>query len=102
MLECKSRISDINKTLQLQEVTPEIRKFMTRDKKTIVYYSGKVINVNNKILTDMINKKKKYLFGSTADQNEYEEIEFDQISTNIGSKISSIDFSFHFDFTTNK
>jgi hypothetical protein len=36
----------------------------------------KIINANNKIFNDIINKKKEYLFGSTVDQNEYEEIEF--------------------------
>jgi hypothetical protein len=40
-------------------------------------FCSKVINANNKIFNDMINKKKEYLFGSTVDQNEYEEIEFE-------------------------
>jgi hypothetical protein len=53
-----------------------MRKFTTKDIKSIEYYPSKVINANNKIFTDMINKKKEYLFGSTSDQNEYEEIEF--------------------------
>jgi hypothetical protein len=35
-----------------------------------------VINANNKIFNDTINKNKEYLYGSTGDQNEYEEIEF--------------------------
>jgi hypothetical protein len=74
--ECKSRIININKTFQLLEVITEMRKFMTKDNMCIEYYPSKVINDKNKIFTDMINKKKEYLFGSTADQNEYEEIEF--------------------------
>jgi hypothetical protein len=76
MSECKSRITNINKAFQLREVIPEMRKFITKDKKSIEYYPSKVINANNKIFTEMINKKKEYFFGSTADQNEYEEIEF--------------------------
>jgi hypothetical protein len=76
MSEYKSRIININKTFQLLEVTLEMRKFITKDNKSIVYYPFKVIYANNKIFTDMINKKKEYLFWSTSDQNEYEEIEF--------------------------
>jgi hypothetical protein len=76
MSECKSRIININKTFQLLKVTTELRSFTTKDKKTIEYYPVKVINANNKIFNDMINKKKEYLFDSTTDQNEYEEIEF--------------------------
>jgi hypothetical protein len=76
MPECKSRIININKTFQLREVMTEIKRFITKDNKAIDYYSAKIINANNKIFNDMINKKKEYLFGSTADQNEYEEIEF--------------------------
>jgi hypothetical protein len=77
MSECKFRIINISKTFQLLEVTPELRSFTTKDKKTIEYYPSKVINANNKIFTDMINKKKEYLFRSTADQNDYKEIEFE-------------------------
>jgi hypothetical protein len=73
--EFKSRKINFNKTFQLLEVTTDLKAF-TKDKKTIKYYPAKVINANNKIFNDMINKKKEYLFGSTADQNEYEEIEF--------------------------
>jgi hypothetical protein len=76
MSECKSNIININKTFQLLIVTPDLKSFTIKDKKTIEYYPAKVINANNKIFNDMINKKKEYLFGSTADQNLYEEIEF--------------------------
>jgi hypothetical protein len=76
MPECKSRIININKTFSLLEVTPEMRKFLTKDNKSFEYYQSKVINANNKIFNDMINKKIEYIFGSTADQNEFEEIEF--------------------------
>jgi hypothetical protein len=76
MSECKSRIININKIFQLLEVTTELRSFTTKDKKTIEYSPAKVINANNKIFNDIINKKKEYLFGSTAYMNEYEEIEF--------------------------
>jgi hypothetical protein len=71
MSECKSRRININKTFQLLEVTPELRYFTTKDNKTIEYYPSNVINANNKIFTDMINKKKEYLFESTAENNEY-------------------------------
>jgi hypothetical protein len=74
--ECKSRISNMNKTFQLLEVITEIKRFITKDNKTIDYYPAKIINANNKIFNDMINKKKEYLFGSTTDQNDNEEIEF--------------------------
>jgi hypothetical protein len=83
MLECISRIINIFKTYQYLEVIPEMRNFMTKDNKTIENYPSKVINSNNKIFTDNINKKKEYLFGSTVDQNEYEEIEFSEINYNI-------------------
>jgi hypothetical protein len=69
MSECKSRIININKTFQLLEVITEIKRFSTKDNKTIEYYPAKIINANNKIFNDMINKKKEYLFGSTVDQN---------------------------------
>jgi hypothetical protein len=69
MSECKSRIININKTFRLLEVIPEMKKVRTKDNKTIEYYSSKVINANNKIFTDLINKKMEYLFGSIADQN---------------------------------
>jgi hypothetical protein len=76
MSEGKSRIISINKTFQLLEVITEIKRFITKDNKTIEYYPAKIINANNKIFNDMINKKKEYLLGSTVDQNEFEEIEF--------------------------
>jgi hypothetical protein len=76
MWECKSRIINIHKTFQLLEVITDIKRFVTKDNKTIEYYPAKIINANNKIFNDMINKKKEYLFGSTTDQNEYEVIEF--------------------------
>jgi hypothetical protein len=76
MSECKSRIININKTFQLLEVITENKRFVTKDNKTIEYYPAKIINANNKIFNDMINKKKEYLFGTIVDQNEYEEIEF--------------------------
>jgi hypothetical protein len=76
MSEGKSRIINIKKSFQLIEVITELRSFTTKDKKNIEYYPEKVINANKKIFKDMINKKKKYLFGSTADQKEYEKIEF--------------------------
>jgi hypothetical protein len=76
MPECKSRIININKTFQLLEVITEIKRFITKDNKAIDYYTSKINNANNKIFNDMVNKKKEYLFGSTVDQNEYEEIEF--------------------------
>jgi hypothetical protein len=66
----------MNKTFQLLEVMTDIKRFITKDNKTIDYYPAKIINANNKIFNDMINKKKDYLFSSTVDQNEYEEIEF--------------------------
>jgi hypothetical protein len=74
--KCNSRLININKTCQLLEFMTEIKRFITKDSKTIDYYPAKIINANNKIFNDMINKKKEYLFGSTADQNEYEEIVF--------------------------
>jgi hypothetical protein len=76
MSECKSWIINTNKTFQLLEVITEIKRFIPKDNKTIDYYPAKIINANNKIFNDMINKKKEYLFGSTVDKNEYEEIEF--------------------------
>jgi hypothetical protein len=77
MSECKFRIININKTFQLLEVITDIKRFVTKDNgKTIEYYPAKIINANNKIFNDMVNKKKEYLFGTTVDQNEYEEIEF--------------------------
>jgi phage pi2 protein 07 len=76
MSEGKSRIISINKTFQLLAVLTEIKRFVTKDNKTIVYYPAKIINANNQIFKDMINKKKEYLLGSIVDQNEYEEIEF--------------------------
>jgi hypothetical protein len=76
MSECKSRIININKTFQLLEVITDIKRFVTKDNKAIEYYSAKIINAINKIFNDMVNKKKEYLFGSTVDQNEFEEIEF--------------------------
>jgi hypothetical protein len=76
MSECKSPIININKIFQLLEVITDIKRFITKDNKTIEYYPSKIINDNNKIYNDMINKEKEYLFGSTVDQNEYEEIEF--------------------------
>jgi hypothetical protein len=76
MSEGKSRIISINKTFQLLEVITEMIRFITKDNKTIEYYPGKIINANNKIFNDMINKKKEYLLGSTVDQNDFEEIEF--------------------------
>jgi hypothetical protein len=53
----------------------------------------------------MINKKKEYLFGSTADQNEYEEIEFASIRFQDQFQFQNdfhFIFAFHFDFTTSK
>jgi hypothetical protein len=76
MSECKPRIIKINKTYQLLEVRTKLRNFTTKDKKTTEYYPAKVINAYNKIFSDMLNKKKDYLFGLIADQNEYEEIVF--------------------------
>jgi adenine C2-methylase RlmN of 23S rRNA A2503 and tRNA A37 len=76
MSEGKSKIISINKTFQLLEVITEIKRFVTKDNKTIEYYLAKIINSNNKIFNDMINKKKEYLLGSTVDQNEFDEIEF--------------------------
>jgi hypothetical protein len=74
----------------------EIKRFITKDSKTIDYYPAKIINANNKIFNDMINKKKEYLFGSTADQNEYEEIKIcitgSKMSFTYSSKIFSIYF----------
>jgi hypothetical protein len=67
---------NINKTFQLLEVMTDRKRFITKDNKTIEYYPVKIINANNKIFNDILNKKKEYLFGSTVDQNEYEEIEF--------------------------
>jgi hypothetical protein len=49
MSECKSMIINTNKTFQVQEVTPELRSFTTKDQKIIEYYPTKVINANNKI-----------------------------------------------------
>jgi hypothetical protein len=46
MSECKSRIININKSLQLLENTTELRSFITKDKKTIEYYPSKVIDAN--------------------------------------------------------
>jgi hypothetical protein len=57
MSECKSRIININKTFQWLEVITEMKRFITMDNKTIYYYSAKIINANNKIFNDMINKK---------------------------------------------
>jgi hypothetical protein len=71
MSECKMRIINIYKTFQLLEVITEIKRFVKKDNKTIEYYPAKIINANNKIFNDMINKKKEYLFGSIVDQNEY-------------------------------
>jgi hypothetical protein len=68
MSECKSRIININKTFQLLEVITEKTRFVTKDSKIIEYYPAKIINANNKIFNDMVNKKKEYLFGSTVDQ----------------------------------
>jgi hypothetical protein len=76
MSVCKSRIINITKTFQLLEVMTDIKRFITKENKTIDYYPSKIINANNKIFTDMINKKNENLFGYTKDQNEYEEIEF--------------------------
>jgi hypothetical protein len=76
MSECTSRISNMNKSFQLLEVMTDEKRFITKDYKTIDSYTSKIINANNKIFNDIINKKKEYLFGSTVDQNEYEEIEF--------------------------
>jgi hypothetical protein len=53
-------------------------KFITQflsDSNGDLKVEGKYNNANNKIFNDMINKKREYLFGSTKDQNEYEEIE---------------------------
>jgi hypothetical protein len=44
-------------------------KFMTKDNNGIEYYPSKIMNANNQIFNNMINKKKEYLFGSTVDQN---------------------------------
>jgi hypothetical protein len=76
MSEGKSRIISVNKTFQLLEVLTKIKRFVTKDNKTIEYYPAKIVNANNKIFNDMINKKNEYLLGSTVDQNEFEEIEF--------------------------
>jgi hypothetical protein len=76
MSEGTSRIISVNKTFQLLEVLTEIKRFVTKDNKTIEYYPAKIVNSNNKIFNDMINKKKEYLLGSMVDQNEFEEIEF--------------------------
>jgi hypothetical protein len=76
MSECKSRIINMNKTFPLLEVITDIKRFIAKDNKTIDYYPSKIIKTNNKIFNDMINNKKEYLFGSTVDQNEYEEIKF--------------------------
>jgi hypothetical protein len=56
--ECKTRIISINKTFQLLEVITEIQRLVTKDNKTIEYCPAKIINANNKIFTDLINKKK--------------------------------------------
>jgi hypothetical protein len=53
MSEFKSLKININKTFQLLEITLEMRKFITKDKKTIEYFPSKVIKANNKILTNM-------------------------------------------------
>jgi hypothetical protein len=66
----------MNKTFQLLAVITEIKRFITKDDKTIDYYPAKIINSNYKIYNEMINQKKEYLFASTVDQNEYEEIGF--------------------------
>jgi hypothetical protein len=49
----------MNKRFQLLEVITEIKRFVTKDNKTIEYYPAKIINANNKIFKDMINKKKE-------------------------------------------
>jgi hypothetical protein len=75
MSEYKSRIINMNKIFQLIKVTTDIKRFITKDNQTIDFYPAKIVNPNNKIFNDMINKKKEYLFSSTVDQNESEEIE---------------------------
>jgi hypothetical protein len=48
MSECKSRIININKTFQLLEVITEIKRFVTKDNKTIEYYTAKIINASKR------------------------------------------------------
>jgi hypothetical protein len=60
LIEGKNKSLNINKKFQLFDASTDIKKFITKDKKTIEYFPSQIINnVKSNLFNDMINKKKK-------------------------------------------
>jgi hypothetical protein len=74
--EGKNKALNINKNYQLLNVSTDLKKFTTKDKKTIEYFRSQIINkVNNTCFNDMISKKKERL-SMTVNQDDFNGIEF--------------------------
>jgi hypothetical protein len=59
MSKCQNKALNKNKNFYIMGVSTDLKKFTTKDKKTIKYFLSQIIcNVNWTMFTDMINKKK--------------------------------------------
>jgi hypothetical protein len=59
MSESKNKALNRNKSFQLLDIRTDIKKFITKDKKTIEHFPSQIIsNVNNALFNNIINKKK--------------------------------------------
>jgi hypothetical protein len=74
--EGKNKALRTNKNLQLLDVSPDLKIFITNAKKIIEYFSSQIIsNVNRTLLNDMILKKKGCK-SKTVNQDDFTDIEF--------------------------
>jgi hypothetical protein len=66
----------MSKNFQLLDVRMDLKKFITKDKKTIEYLPSQIINnANSSLLNDMMRQKKECL-NKTVNQDDCNYIEF--------------------------